>query len=734
MVFAAVLSLLAGSVILSAQTPAESDYADPATCAQCHPKIAATYARTGMARSFYRPATLPDLSPSPARYFHEPSGTWYSMEQRGGETWQRRWRIGPDGKEIDVAETRADYVMGSGNHVRTYLNKTARGTLVELPLAWYAEKGGFWAMNPGHDRPYALPPRTVAYECMFCHNAYPKVPAGHAEPGSEPVYAGALPEGIDCQRCHGPGAKHVQAAGKAGANAAEIRQAILNPARLTKDRQMEVCYQCHLETTSQALPHSIQRYGREPFSYNPAEPLGNFLLFFDHAPGSKYENDFEIAHSAYRLRKSKCFLDSKSAMTCTTCHDPHDVPHGDAALQHYNGVCQSCHGAAFRQRISAGKHTAEDNCVGCHMPKRRTMDVVHVVMTDHYIQRRPPAGDLLAPLAERHETPADQYRGAVVPYYPPATPARPENSLYAAVAQGRAARLAAEIAKQKPSRPEFYVELGLAWLAENRPREAVTALEEAVRREPRSPVAQLDLAEALTRAGQPARALDVLNRAVKSNPEDALLWYQLGLSLSNADRPDEAFPALQKAVSLDPLLAEAWSLQGTSLASHGQMENAETAFRAALRAEPDHAESLGNLAHLLSAAGDLPQAEYYFARAIRMKPDDAEVRVNYAVTLAGLNRPEEALQQAEAAVKADPKSPDAHNFLGTLLARGNQPDAALREFLAATSLRPDFGLAHLNAAAILASKGDTAAARTHLEQAARDADEKIRQRALRQLR
>ncbi len=161
--------LLALSFLLAASTP----------CATCHPKIAAGYAKTGMARSFY---TAPPLA-QPARFYHEPSATWYSMEQRNGETWQRRWRIGYDGKETDATETRADYVMGSGNHVRTYLNKTARGTLVELPLAWYSGNGGYWEMNPGHDRPYALPPRTVAYECMGCHNANPRIPAGTCRAG-----------------------------------------------------------------------------------------------------------------------------------------------------------------------------------------------------------------------------------------------------------------------------------------------------------------------------------------------------------------------------------------------------------------------------------------------------------------------------------------------------------------------------------------------------------------------
>ena len=44
----------------------------------------------------------------------------------------------------------------------------------------------------------------MAYECMFCHNGYPRIPAGHERVGAEPVYVDPLPEGIDCQRCHGP--------------------------------------------------------------------------------------------------------------------------------------------------------------------------------------------------------------------------------------------------------------------------------------------------------------------------------------------------------------------------------------------------------------------------------------------------------------------------------------------------------------------------------------------------
>jgi Tfp pilus assembly protein PilF len=626
-------------------------------CATCHSKIAATFAKTGMARSFYKPGPI-----ETTRFHHQPSDTWYAVVERGGQYYQRRWRIGYSGQETEIQEQRIDYVMGSGNHVRTYLHRTERGKLVELPLAWYAENGGTWAMNPGHDRDYVLPPRAVAYECMFCHNSYPSIPAGHETPGSEPLYKDALPEGIGCARCHGSGESHERLAQTAGANVDDIRKAIVNPARLSKARQMEVCMQCHLETTSLQLPHSIVKYGREPFSYQPGEPLSDFILYFDYPAGSPRRDEFEIAHSAYRLRKSRCFLESKGTMTCTTCHDPHDVPRAD------NGVCSQCHASLPAQ------HTKAADCISCHMPKRRTQDVVHAVMTDHYIQRRPPA-NLLAPLKERLET----YRGAVVPYYP-ATGDR----LYNAVANVKAgpAALAAEIARQQPARPEFYVELGEAWLATGNPRNALTAFEQALKRTPRMPVAVLDMAETLSQLKQPQRAADLLKQ---EQSDDPLLWYQAGM--------------FEKALALDPDLAVAHNEWGEQLAGTGQMQRAEEEFRAALRSEPDLPAAQSNLGHILAERGDLGQAAWYFERAVRRSPKDADLHVNYAATLRGLNRPDEAQGELEAALK----------------------------------LRPAFGLAHLNIAEILTAKGDATGARTHLLQAAKDEDPEIRRRAAQRL-
>ena len=103
-------------------------------------------------------------------------------------------------------------MMGSGHHARTYLHRTPEDKLVEIPVGWYAEKGGFWAMSPGYDQPrHRGFRREISFPCMSCHNGYPEMPLGGDLPGRDARFPGAIPEGIDCQRCHGPGRAHVEA-------------------------------------------------------------------------------------------------------------------------------------------------------------------------------------------------------------------------------------------------------------------------------------------------------------------------------------------------------------------------------------------------------------------------------------------------------------------------------------------------------------------------------------------
>ncbi len=638
------------------------------------------------------------------------------MVSKDGVWYQRSWQTGHNGKEDDAGEVKVDYVMGSGSHVRTYLHRTVRNTLIELPLAWYSEKGGYWAMNPGYDTPHPPASRKIGYDCMFCHNAYSLIPSGHEDAGAEPVFSTPLPEGIDCQRCHGPGESHVRAATQANANLTNVKSAIVNPATLSPALSMQVCMQCHLETTSAPLPNAIRRFDRGPYSYRPGEPLSVFMLIFDHAPGAGRDDKFEIVSSAYRLRQSQCFLRSNGALTCTTCHNPHDIPHGPTAAVHYNGVCRQCHAT-----VHATNHSVGDNCIGCHMPKRRTEDVVHAVMTDHLIQSRP-ASNLLAEKTEK-ET---EYHGEVVPY-------GDADDLYTAVAQVAAKSnlqagiplLESAIARRQPSRPEFYLELGDAYSNTNQFSKAVESYRQALARKPNSALFLRRLANALRSSGQPQPALDALLHATQAEPADAEAFYDLGLLQSDLGRKPDAIVSLRKAAELGPEFGDAQNSLGAVLAETGQTGPAESAIRAALRIAPTLAAAHSNLANLLASRNDLAEAAWHFERAGSKAAD----QFNYGVTLARMNRLADAERHIEAALKDDPNLAEAHDVLGGLLENRGKIDAALVQYREAVRIRPDYGKAHLDLGAVLASRRDFSGAVSEFQKAAADADPEIRRQA-----
>jgi Tfp pilus assembly protein PilF len=680
----------------------ENRYADTSTCAKCHREIAASYARTGMGRSFFKPESadaIENIAKAP-EYYHALSDSHYSMSIRDGQYYQKRWQLDPQGNQINAEELRIDYVMGSGNHARSYLHRTERGMLIELPLGWYPDKGGQWGMVPGSDTAHPQTRRFVSYRCMVCHNGYPDIPAANNALGSDPVYLGELPEGIDCQRCHGPGAEHVRSGGKAN---------IVNPAKLSPERRMEVCMQCHLETTSGRIPAVLQRFGRGTFSYVPGEPLSDFAISFDHAPGTGHEGKFEAVSSVYRLRQSQCFLKSEGKLECSSCHDPHK----EEAAQQYSKVCRECHASPNHPQP-----IADTNCIPCHMPKRRADDAPHVIMTDHLIQRRAPP-DALAEFAER---PAEEYRGEVTPYYPAPLPETPLNSMYRAVAQvglgnnvaSGLPELARLIDALKPPELEFYMVLGDGWKMSGQPAEAAAAYRRALQIKPDSTRAMRALA-----AVDPSDAEKILAHAVEIAPNDAESWFRYGVLTSSAER-------LRKAIALDPWLPD----QSRRLA---EVTHSDDALKDALRTDPfdDAAWDLGG--RIMAEKGNFAQAFFYFERAIKLHPS-GQYLYDYALALVRADRFDEARVQAELAANADGSLAEPHELLGGLYLRTSQLADAAREYSTALTLQPDSARVHLRLGTVLAAQGNKDGAAIQFQSAAKGNDPAVARQAEQALR
>jgi hypothetical protein len=200
-----------------------------------------------------------------------------------------RYQKAPDGSVINSLGKAADYVVGSGNHARTYLHRTPNGKLIELPLTWYSEKGGYWHMSPAYDRRItrgsAARSPTGACSAITVIRSFRRAPTSGIAPSSRPR---CRKESIASAAMGRGGHMRSQAGGR------RFESEAAGP-----DRQLEICMQCHLETTSSPLPAARLREGRGVFSYRPGEPLGNYAVHFDHAPGTGHDDKFEIVNAAY---------------------------------------------------------------------------------------------------------------------------------------------------------------------------------------------------------------------------------------------------------------------------------------------------------------------------------------------------------------------------------------------------------------------------------------------------
>jgi TolA-binding protein len=268
------------------------------------------------------------------------------------------------------------------------------GYFTQMPMTFYTQKGE-WDLPPGFEAGFnSRFSRKIGIECMSCHNSLPDFVKG-----SENKF-NSVPNGIGCERCHGPGEVHVneKTAGIVVDTSKEIDYSIVNPAKLPIGLQFDVCQRCHLQG------NAVLKEGKSFCDFHPGMKLSDIeTIFLPKYEGA--EDEFIMASHADRLKKSKCFLTPtlksentlkpyKNGLTCVTCHNPH-VSVKVTGKEVFNNACKNCHSTPSSQgegRTSCSekrevRNKVQDNCVSCHMPKSGAIDIPHVSITDHFIRK-----------------------------------------------------------------------------------------------------------------------------------------------------------------------------------------------------------------------------------------------------------------------------------------------------------------------------------------------------------
>ena len=643
-----------------------ASYAGDEACASCHADLYASYHRTGMGRSVSRfdPATAPERFDADGRspvVYNEAFDFYYQAFVRGDTLYQREFRLDEQGTVTHERVHRADYVVGSGNATRSYLMRVD-GYVTEMPLTWYVERA-IWDMSPGYHTTNSRFSRPANLECMTCHNGLPEL-----TPFTQNHYA-ELPLGITCERCHGPASDHVEArlAGN-DPGPGEPDPTLIDLAALDRELQLSVCQQCHLEGLAVFKP------GEDPTTFRPGELLTSHRTVFARLDQVEDPDDFGIASHGLRLALSACF--EASAMTCTTCHDPHQ-PTAELGADWFNSVCQSCHGGgegpddhgAFCERPGVGSpaEAMTGDCVSCHMQVGGTSDIPHVSFTDHWIRRElPPA-----------RTPGLIERDA----------SREEPFVLVDLLEGTQ--------PMPPGEADLEAALAYFHLYETQHPQAAY-LPDVAARIRRGLAAGADRVDARVALGRALMEMDsltaaerVLGEAAAAYPGDAWAQYWLGTVRDRRGNAAAAEGPLRRAVELQPLLVEARIALADVLSATGRTDEAVLQLEAAVAADSlHHPAAWNNLGFIHLQAGRMAEAERPLATAVHLDPDFAEARVSLGAVYLSTGRIEPAVEQFEQAIRVRPEYAPAYGNLGVAYAQLGRTADARRMFERLLILNP----------------------------------------------
>ncbi len=618
---------------------------------------------------------------------------------------------GPDGKlhEYEIAYTFGVYPL------QQYLIAFPGGRYQALNVVWDsrpAKEGGqrwihlYPKEEVAHDDPLHW---TGAYQnwnymCADCHST--NVKKGYAAASNG--YATTWSElDVSCEACHGPGSAHVSwaeavKAGKAKKDDADKGMAVTlkndkaswdidmktglakRSIPLASHAEIETCARCHVRRSVVAADYE---YGQPLMqTYRPA------LL----AEGLYYP-DGQIQDEVYEygsFRQSKMYA---AGVTCSNCHDPHDLKVKGSA----DRVCAGCH---LPEKFDTPKHhfhkagSKGAQCVACHMPTRDYM----VVHARHDHSMRIPRPDLSLTLGtpnacvQCHKDKSNRWAAdAALKWWGDRVRQEPHDGQTIQAGREELAGAEASLARlvEDSSRPAIRRATAASLLGRNGGPGARAALVHALGDpDPLVRDGALSAAEALEPGERLALVSPLLRDPVRTVRIDAArtLASVPRDSMNSSERGDfeRGLAEYVQSQMVDADRAEAHLNLAAIDIDRGELDRAEGEYRTALALMPAMAGTYVNLADLHRQKGREDEAEKVLRQGVTLAPGDPGIHHALGLTLVRQKRMREAILELQKAATLPPERAHYVYVYAVALDSLGQTDRALEVLAAAHGRHP----------------------------------------------
>jgi hypothetical protein len=335
----------------SSHDPRGDAYAGQEACVKCHQTISSTYLQTAHYQSavLASPATIAGNFATDSNSFIVNDSMKVVMEKRRGIPYQVLYIKGKEKR----AE-RFDIVFGKTKG-QTYLYWKG-DLLFQLPVS-YLTALNRWTSSPGYPPDTVIFDRPIYSRCFECHASCirQKTQGSSGMSGAEALDKSSMICQIDCERCHGPAAAHVNF--HTAHPDEKTGRYIVSYKSLSRSQRIDICAVCHSGNRGFML--------RSTFGFVPGDTLSHFML-----PGFDVPKLDVHGNQTQLLATSKCYR--MSNMDCSTCHNTHADQRGNTAG--YARHCQGCHSISnhnfCKLADSISVALLKDNCTRCHMPEQ----------------------------------------------------------------------------------------------------------------------------------------------------------------------------------------------------------------------------------------------------------------------------------------------------------------------------------------------------------------------------